>query len=152
MANIINGSSAGLHVIMDARVYDPSVFDKTTLLSLFDKIVKALGMKPLDDVKVYEVPVDHAILARAQATGNFEDEGGISTLQVISTSHLALHAWPLQSYFALDAFSCKDYDAQLALSIIREMLGVKSENTQVIKRQKTALDSTTRNVQYFECG
>lgn len=144
--------SAGLHIIMDARVTDPSVFDKATLLSLFGKIVKALGMKPLDDVKVYEVPVDPAILARAKATGNFEDEGGISTLQVISTSHIALHAWPLQSYFALDAFSCKDYNAELALTIVRKALGVKSENTLVVERQKTGLDSTARNVQYFKCG
>lgn len=144
--------SAGLHIIMDARVVDPCVFDKTTLLSLFDRVVKALGMKPLDDVMVYEVPVDPAILARAQATGNFEDEGGISTLQVISTSHIALHAWPLQSYFALDAFSCKDYDAELALGIVREALGVKSENTLVVERQKTSLGSTARNVQYFKCG
>ena len=144
--------SAGLHIIMDARVADPSVFNKATLLSLFDKIVTALAMKPLDVVMVYEVPVDPAILARAKATGNFEDEGGISTVQVISTSHLTLHAWPLQHYFALDAFSCKDYSADLALGIIRETLGVTTENTLVVKRQKPLAGGARRTVQYFECG
>jgi S-adenosylmethionine/arginine decarboxylase-like enzyme len=128
--------SAGLHIVMDARVRDASVFTRDRLTSLFIKVVSALGMKPLDKVQVYEVPVDPVILARARQTGVFEDEGGISTIQVISTSHLSLHAWPLQKYFALDAFSCKDFDHELALSIIRETLGVHAENTLIIKRRK----------------
>lgn len=143
-------SSAGLHVIMDARVSDPAVFNKQTLISLFGRIVVALDMKALDEVMVYEVPVDPAVLERVKQTGKFEDEGGISTIQVISTSHLTLHAWPLQSYFALDAFSCKDYDAERALQIIRETLGVTTENTIIVKRRKPAMGDTTRSVQVYE--
>lgn len=142
--------SAGVHLIMDARVENPDVFNKDGLIALFNKVVDALGMKALDEVKVYEVPVDPAVLERVKRTGTFEDEGGISTIQVISTSHLTLHAWPLQSYFALDAFSCKDYDVDLALSTIRSHLVVTSENTLVVKRRKPDESSTERSVQYIE--
>ena len=142
--------SAGLHIIMDARVADPQVFDKGVLVGLFGKVVAALDMKPLDDVMVYEVPVDPAVLERVRATGNFEDEGGISTLQVISTSHITLHAWPLQHYFALDAFSCKDYDADLALDLIRETLGVTSENTVIVRRRKPSLTGKDRIVRTID--
>jgi S-adenosylmethionine/arginine decarboxylase-like enzyme len=143
-------SSAGLHIVMDARVSDPSVFTREKLTQMFENVVKALDMKPLDDVQVYEVPVDPDVLERVKLTGQFEDEGGISTIQVISTSHLSLHAWPLQRYFALDAFSCKEYDAEKALSIVRKMLGVVSENTVVIKRRKPHEASQDRNVKLYE--
>ncbi len=139
--------SAGLHIVMDAVVVDPAVFTRERLTFLFEKVVAALGMKPLDKVQVYEVPVDPAVLERVRRTGTFEDEGGISTIQVISTSHLSLHAWPLQSFFSLDAFSCKDFNAELALSIIRETLGVKSESTTVLRRRKP---SDKQCVQYVD--
>ena len=64
------------------------------------------------------------------------DEGGITGIQVISTSHLSLHAWPLQRFFSLDAFSCKDFDSDLALGIIRSSLGVVSDSTHVVARTR----------------
>lgn len=142
--------SAGLHIVMDARVADPSVFVPERLTGLFHKLVEALEMEALDEVQVYEVPVDPAVLERVRRTGKFEDEGGISAIQVISTSHMSLHAWPLQKFFSLDAFSCKDFNAELALSIIRETMGVSAENTLVVRRKKPLDDSTVRSVRYVD--
>lgn len=142
--------SAGLHIVMDARVADPSVFTRERLIDLFHKVVAALDMKPLDHVQVYEVPVDPSILERVKRTGNFEDEGGITTIQVISTSHLSLHAWPLQKFFSLDAFSCKDFNADLALSIIRETVGVTADKTVIIRRKKPSEGSKSHDVTYVE--
>lgn len=126
--------SAGLHVIMDAYVADSTVFTRERLETLFAKIVQALDMKALDKAQVYEVPVDPAILERVKRTGKFEDEGGITSIQVISTSHLSLHAWPLQNKFSLDAFSCKNFDAGLAINIVREMMGVTTDHVHVVQR------------------
>jgi S-adenosylmethionine/arginine decarboxylase-like enzyme len=125
--------------MMDARVADPSVFTQDRLEHLFERLITALEMKPLDKAMVYEVPVDPEVLERVKATGKFEDEGGITSIQVISTSHLSLHAWPLQSFFSLDSFSCKDFDAEVALDIIREEMGVIAESTHVIPRFKPDL-------------
>jgi len=142
--------SAGLHILMDARVVDSSVFTKDKLGQLFNRLTTALGMQPLGDLQVYEVPVDPKILERVKATGIFEDEGGISTLLAITTSHLSLHAWPLQKYFALDSFSCKDFNAEEALTIIRDSIGVTSENTLIVKRRKPPLAQGARVVRYFQ--
>ena len=131
-------SSAGLHLIMDGYVKDSGVFTRGNLEALFSKLITALEMKPLDKVLVYEVPVDPEVLERVKRTGTFEDEGGISTLQVISTSHLSLHAWPLQSFFSADCFSCKTFNVDLAISIIKESLGVYTDNTIVLHREKPA--------------
>ena len=88
-------NSAGLHLTMDAYVKDPSVFTRVNLERLFAQLITALEMKPLDKILVYEVPEDPEVLERVKRTGIFEDEGGISTLQVISTSHLSLSTGPV---------------------------------------------------------
>ena len=142
--------TAGQHITMDAYVAEPSVFTKERLETLFGKLVMALDMKALDKAMVYEVPCDPKVLERVKKTGKFEDEGGITSIQVISTSHLSLHAWPLQHFFSLDAFSCKDFNAELALSIIRETLGVVAEETNVIKRHKPDPSAKTRNVRVID--
>lgn len=131
--------SAGLHIVMDAYVQDASVFSQANIESLFATLTEALEMKALDKPMTYEVPVDPAVLERVKATGKFEDEGGITSFQVISTSHMSLHAWPLQRFFSLDVFSCKNFNHGLALSLIRKALGVSADNTTVLVRQKPLL-------------
>lgn len=128
--------SAGLHIIMDAYVADAGVFTREKLEQLFAKLISALEMKPLDKPVFYEVDCDPAVLERVKRTGQFEDEGGITGFQVISTSHLSLHAWPLQDFFSLDAFSCKNFDSALAIKIIHETLGVTEHETRVVARYK----------------
>ena len=128
--------SAGLHIIMDAFVADPAVFTKEKLSELFAKLVTALDMKALDKSVFYEVPVDPEVLERVKRTGTFEDEGGITGFQVISTSHMSLHAWPLQHFFSLDTFSCKTFDADLAIRVIKETLGVTEASVKVVHRRK----------------
>lgn len=128
--------SAGLHITMDAYVADGTIFTKARLTELFAKLITALEMKALDKSVFYEVQVDPAVLERVKRTGKFEDEGGITGIQVISTSHLSLHAWPLQEFFSLDVFSCKDFNADLALGIIKETLHVTDASVEIHHRKK----------------
>ncbi len=129
------GKSVGVHLIMDGFVRDSASFTKENILSLFDKIISALEMKALDKAHIYEIDTDPEILKRVELTGNFEDEGGITGVIVISTSHISIHCWPLQRLFRLDAFSCKSFNADLAEAIIRNSLGVSDANTTVINRR-----------------
>lgn len=140
----------GVHILMNARVADVACFEREKLLELFRGIVKLLDMEPLGDVQVYEVPVDPKALERMKATGNFEDEGGTSVILAITTSHLSLHAWPLQKYVAMDVFSCKDYKAEKALNFIRKKISIQAESTLVVKRMKPSEDSTQSSVCYIE--
>ena len=103
---------------------------------MFAKVIAALDMKALGPAHVYEVPVDPEVLRRVQETGTFEDEGGITAIVVISTSHMSIHCWPLQGFFSLDAFSCKTFDPNLAKMIIQETLGVVSANVHILERSK----------------
>jgi S-adenosylmethionine decarboxylase len=129
-------ASAGVHLIVDGYVNDPGTFTRATIEEMFSKVISALEMKALDKPQVYEVPVDPTVLERVKRTGKFEDEGGITAVVVISTSHLSIHCWPLQRFFSLDAFSCKDFDSDLAYSIVRETLGVSRANVTVLQRHR----------------
>ena len=123
-------------MIMDGYVHDPSVFSKEKVENLFFELTNAVSMKMLDKPVVYEVPVDPSILKKCIETGVFEDEGGITGIVVISTSHMSIHCWPLQSFFSLDVFSCKDFDADKIVSVIRESLVVTSDNTKILSRRR----------------
>lgn len=129
-------ASAGLHLTVDGFVTDPATFTREKIEGLFAQIIAALDMKALDKPQVYEVPVDPEVLRRVQQTGKFEDEGGITAIVVISTSHLSIHCWPLQKFFSLDAFSCKDFNADLTFAIVRETLGVSKANVSILQRRK----------------
>lgn len=127
---------AGVHLVVDGYVHDSTVFTAEKLTALFHGLVEALDMKILKGPDFVEVDVDPAVLARVKATGTFEDEGGITGSCIISTSHLAIHCWPLQRFFSLDAFSCKDFNHTKALAYVRDHLGVSSDNVTVLNRTR----------------
>ena len=129
-------ASAGTHLLLDGYVRDAKVFTRDRLEELFARLLAALEMQPLDKAMHYEVPIDPEVLERVRRTGRFEDEGGLSSIQVLSTSHLSLHSWPLQGFFSADCFSCKEFNALLARAIIVEALGVRSFNMTVVARRK----------------
>jgi group I intron endonuclease len=131
--------SAGVHVMVDAFVDDSSVFNQATLTTMFVDLVKALDMDILVGPNFIEVPVDPEVLRQAQETGVFADEGGITGTCIISKSHVSLHAWPLQEFFSFDVFSCGDFDPEVALAIIRERMGVRSESVHILNRRKPVI-------------
>jgi S-adenosylmethionine/arginine decarboxylase-like enzyme len=127
-------ASAGRHVVVDGFVRDAGVFVSGTLTVLFHEVVKALDMTILKGPDFVEVPVDPEVLERVKRTGIFEDEGGITGTCIISTSHISIHCWPLQQFFSMDVFSCKDFDHEKALAVIRLLLGVTEANVHVLNR------------------
>lgn len=141
-------ASAGQHLLMDGYVRDSGVFTRERLEAMFARLLAALEMQPLDKAMHYEVPVDPAILERVKLTGKFEDEGGLSSIQVLSTSHLSLHSWPLQRFFSADCFSCKEFNAPLSRSILLETLGVTTFNMTVVNRRKP--EPAEQLVHYFD--
>jgi S-adenosylmethionine/arginine decarboxylase-like enzyme len=84
-------------------------------------LVFRVGMQPLGEPMLHDVPVEISKLGREP----FEDEGGISALACLSTSHVAIHTWPLRSEFHLDLYSCRFYNPQAVLDFINEVFHVE---------------------------
>lgn len=121
---------AGLHIILDGYVKDPSVFNGPALKNAFEKLAEELEMKIIMGPDFLEVELDPAKLQ----SDVFQDEGGITGMCVISTSHMSIHCWPIRKCFSMDVFSCKDFDGDKAKEIIWELLGVEEGNVVAVNR------------------
>lgn len=129
--------SAGVHVTVDGFVSDPDgAFSEESLRGLFEALVSALDMTVLVGPEFVQVPLDPQVLEKSQASGEFVDEGGVTSFCVISKSHIAIHCWPLQRFFSMDVFSCCDFDPNIALDLVRTRLAVTADNSNVLYRRK----------------
>ncbi len=52
--------------------------------------------------------------------GDKPEDWGISGFVIIAESHISIHTFPEKEYFSLDIFSCKDFDIERAIKIIKE--------------------------------
>lgn len=121
---------AGLHIILDGYVKDPGVFNGQALKNAFEKLAEELEMKIIMGPDFLEVELDPAKLQ----SDVFQDEGGITGVCVISTSHMSIHCWPIRKCFSMDVFSCKAFDADKAKEIIWRLLGVEEGNLVAVNR------------------
>jgi S-adenosylmethionine decarboxylase len=87
--------------------------------SMLRDLVAILGMRVLGDPHMYEVELEIAKLGAEP----FEDEGGVTGVCVLSTSHCAIHTWPLQPFFVMDVYSCRDFDPGRVRGHLEERLG-----------------------------
>jgi len=93
----------------DAKVVE------TMLVDLID----VLGMRLLDKAHMYEVETEISKLG----VEPFEDEGGVTGVCVLSTSHCSIHTWPLRPFFVMDVYSCRDFETEAVEKFLRERLG-----------------------------
>jgi S-adenosylmethionine decarboxylase len=85
------------------------------LKSMLQELVAELGMRCLGEPHMYEVREEIEKLG----VEPFEDEGGVTGVVVLSTSHCAVHTWPLRSLFVMDVYSCRDFDPAVLERLIR---------------------------------
>ncbi len=87
--------------------------------SMLRELIGILGMRMLGEPHLYEVETEIAKLG----VEPFEDEGGVTGVCVLSTSHCAIHTWPLRPYFVLDVYSCRDFEPSAVEQHLAKRLG-----------------------------
>lgn len=89
---------------------------------LLVSLVSKLGMRPLGEPIVHDVAIDLDKLH----VEPFEDEGGVTGIIVLSTSHCSIHTWPAREnpMFVLDVYSCRDFNAVEVADHTAERLSV----------------------------
>ena len=89
------------------------------VVAFLEELVSTLGMRCLDKPHTYEVEEEiHKLGAEP-----FEDEGGVTGVAVLSTSHCAIHTWPMRAYFVMDVYSCRDFDSGLVEAALKVHFG-----------------------------
>jgi S-adenosylmethionine/arginine decarboxylase-like enzyme len=69
------------------------------------RMVRAIGCRPI--LGPFSVTVEERI--RQAEDEPWADEGGITGIIVLSTSHVAIHTWPIRGKAVLDAYSCRPF-------------------------------------------
>ncbi len=124
-----NVFASGWHMIVDAVVDDArALSDVGALREFLRDLTGVLRMQILVEPQAHEVPLQPDALATD------DDEGGITGFCVITTSHIAIHTWPLRHKFSMDVFSCKPFERDAALDFIVSRLGVRTASMTWIDR------------------
>jgi S-adenosylmethionine decarboxylase len=87
--------------------------------TMLRELIDLLGMRMLGEPHLYEVETEIAKLG----VEPFEDEGGVTGVCVLSTSHCAIHTWPLRPFFVMDVYSCRDFDPASVEAHLAKHLG-----------------------------
>ena len=96
----------GTQVKVLGRAPEAVLADPNRIETLLRALVDKLGMRLLGAPHMYEVPLEIEKLG----VEPFEDEGGVTGIAVLSTSHISVHTWPLQREFVMDVYSCRPFD------------------------------------------
>lgn len=100
--------SHGRHIKVLARGKAALLGDVKVVSDMLQQLVELLGMRMLDKAHMYDVECEIEKLGKEP----FEDEGGVTGVCVLSTSHCSIHTWPLRPFFVMDVYSCRDFDAR----------------------------------------
>ena len=109
----------GRHVKVLGRGVASLLGSARTVEAMLRELVELLGMRLLGAPHLYEVQTEIAKLG----VEPFEDEGGVTGVCVLSTSHCSIHTWPLRPFFVMDVYSCRDFDPALVEQHLATSLG-----------------------------
>ncbi len=109
----------GRHIKVLGRGSAALLGEASNVESMLRELIDILGMRILDVPHMYEVETEIAKLG----VQPFEDEGGVTGVCVLSTSHCSIHTWPLRPFFVMDVYSCRDFDASAVEEHLMARLG-----------------------------
>jgi S-adenosylmethionine decarboxylase len=126
----------GRHLMIDGLVVSPHNLNSSDLL---EDIVHGIDMTMI--LPPIAVNFPHAICEMNRILSSLEKEGlaksstaesirnhlanrklqtyGYSSIVMLAESHISLHTFPEQNFFTFDCYSCKDFDSNVVLDIVR---------------------------------
>jgi S-adenosylmethionine decarboxylase len=111
--------SHGRHIKVLGRGSPALLGERATVETMLRDLVDLLGMRLLGEPHMYEVETEIAKMN----VEPFEDEGGVTGVCVLSTSHCSIHTWPLRPFFVMDVYSCRDFDPRKVEEHLAERFG-----------------------------
>ena len=114
----------GYHTMLDCSGCDhTAITDRNTIVNFTQELVKRI------DMVAYGHPiVEHFATHDPQ-------KSGFSMMQLIETSNLAAHFVDRDNTMYLDVFSCKEYEIQTVIDVVKEYFNAQNVRINYITRQ-----------------
>ena len=113
----------GPHLIIDGSKCDTAkLADRHAIERILTDYPRAIGMTRIGGPYMFEYQSPDPAYS------------GISGLVVIAESHITIHTFPALDYFAMDIFSCKNFDHEKAIQYVKDALDVREMDRMLIQR------------------
>ena len=112
-----------MQLLIDGYKADHEVLiSEMSVTSLLDTLPGWLGLTKISEpmVKTYHGPV--------------AEDWGVSGFVMIAESHIAVHTYPERGAVFIDVFSCRDFDADDVLVVLKDAFLIGEEQHWVIRR------------------
>ena len=107
----------GTHLLVDGKNVSVDVDEESTWREIFDKTVVATDTNKMRDFDLVRFP----------------KQGGTAFL-VLSESHISVHTYPEDNAYYFDVYSCKDFNPEDVIKILKTKLGEHELKSHVMKR------------------
>ena len=112
-----------MHVTIDGYGGDPvRLADEELVRDLLDRYPSEIGMT--------KIAPPHVL----RYVGAKPEDWGVSGFVLIAESHISVHTFPERGYVWVDIFSCKEFEADLAIEGIRDSFGLERFETNTLDR------------------
>ncbi len=138
----------GRHLILDVQTSTPrGINEPSAIYNMLEGLSKVLKMtlvyppivarfpwasseleRFVSDLKKEGVTAKTLEQMEALISARADNLAGVSGITVWLESHAAIHTWTEENFFSFDAYSCKDFDPQVALDYILPMFDIVSYN------------------------
>ncbi len=124
-----NLPSWGKHLIVDASGCTEAINDRDTIVAFTKQLLVDIDMIAHGEPDV-EWFADHD-----------PTKAGFTLVQKITTSAIVCHFVPNTMTLHFDAFSCKDFDSETVIALLRHYFGIKAWNQKEFNREAPDLNS-----------
>ena len=119
-----------MHLVIDGYEADPSSLTDVDLVHDFlDWFPDRIGMTRIAPPQVYTYQSHKA------------QDWGVSGFVLIAESHITVHTFPDRRYLNVDIFSCREFDADESLGIVKKWFGLDRTESCVLDRGLEYLDT-----------
>ena len=117
-------SEFGLHVTIDASGCNKRKLASVTLIyDILNKLPDMIGMTKMTLPYVVKWLDNFA-----------HGTEGVSGFVMIAESHISIHTFPDQDYVFMDIFSCKEFDAEMAVKYLTHAFETTRYKKNILKR------------------
>jgi S-adenosylmethionine decarboxylase len=112
-----------MHLAIDGYDADrEKLEDPEFVLRFLDEYPSAIGMT--------KIMPPHVLTYR----GPQPEDWGISGFVIIAESHISVHTFPDRRYVNIDIFSCKEFDVEQALDVVKQRFSLELTKSWILER------------------